>query len=44
MRLKYVVVFERTANSCGAYVPDVLGCVGVGDTSRPTSGGQFQVS
>ena len=36
MRLKYVVVFERTANSWGAYVPDVPGCVGVGDTWEET--------
>ena len=36
MRLKYVVVFERTANNWGAYVPDVPGCVGVGDTWEET--------
>ncbi len=36
MRLKYVVVFERTANNWGAYVPDVPGCVGVGDTWKET--------
>ena len=36
MRLKYVVVFERTANNWGAYVPDVPGCVGVGDAWEET--------
>ncbi len=32
MRLKYVVVCEKTESSWGAYVPDALGCVSVGDT------------
>ncbi|MCY4068453.1 MAG: type II toxin-antitoxin system HicB family antitoxin [Acidimicrobiaceae bacterium] len=36
MKLKYVVVCERTANSWGAYVPDVLGCISVSDTYEET--------
>ena len=30
--MKYLVVFERTETSVGAYVPDLPGCVAVGDT------------
>jgi predicted RNase H-like HicB family nuclease len=30
--VKYVVVFEETPTSVGAYVPDLPGCVAVGDT------------
>ena len=29
--MKYLVVFEPTATSVGAYVPDLPGCVAVGD-------------
>ena len=36
MKLTYAVVFERTANNWGAYAPDVLGCVSVGDTWEET--------
>ena len=32
MKLKYAVVFEQTPNNYGAYVPDLPGCVSVGDT------------
>ena len=32
MKLKYAVVFERSRNNYGAYVPDLPGCVSVGDT------------
>ncbi len=32
MRLTYTVVFVLDANGWGAYVPDVPGCVSVGDT------------
>ena len=32
MKLRYAVVFERTPNNYGAYVPDLPGCVSVGDT------------
>jgi predicted RNase H-like HicB family nuclease len=30
--MKYIVVFERTDTSVGAYVPDLPGCVAVGDS------------
>ena len=32
MKLTYAVVFVQTPNNYGAYVPDVPGCVSVGDT------------
>ena len=32
MKLTYTVVFVLDANGWGAYVPDVPGCVSVGDT------------
>ena len=32
MKLKYVVVFERTANNWCAYAPDVPGCVSAGSS------------
>lgn len=32
MKLKYTVAFILDANGWGAYVPDVPGCVSVGDT------------
>ena len=32
MKLKYAVVFEQTPNNYGAYVPELPGCVSVGDT------------
>ena len=32
MKLTYAVVFVRSPNNYGAYVPDVPGCVSVGDT------------
>ena len=32
MRLQFSVVFERSPNNYGAYVPDLPGCVSVGDT------------
>ena len=32
MKLTYAVVFEQTPNNYCAYVPDVPGCVSVGDT------------
>ena len=31
MRLKYAVVFERSPNNYGAYVPDLPGCISTGD-------------
>ena len=30
--MQYLVVFEKDANSYGAYVPDLPGCVAVGET------------
>jgi predicted RNase H-like HicB family nuclease len=30
--MKYAVVIEKTQNNYGAYVPDLPGCVAVGDT------------
>ena len=30
--MKYAVVFEKGPTSYGAYVPDLPGCVAVGDT------------
>lgn len=32
MKLMYAVVFERTTNNYGAYVPDVPGCISTGKT------------
>ena len=34
--MKFVVLFEETPTSVGAYVPDLPGCVAVGDTSDET--------
>ena len=34
--LKYAVVFERSEDGYGAYVPDLPGCVTVGDTLAET--------
>ena len=30
--MKYVVVYERTETSVGAYIPDLPGCIAVGKT------------
>jgi len=30
--MEYLVIFEETANSVGAYVPDLPGCIAVGET------------
>ena len=35
--MRYVVVFEKTPNNYGAYVPDLPGCVAVGDTLEETT-------
>ena len=32
MKLKYVVVFERTPNNYCAYLPDLPGCISTGST------------
>ena len=34
--LKYAVVFERSEDGYGAFVPDLPGCVTVGDTLAET--------
>lgn len=31
-KLQYIVVIERGSTSYGAYVPDIPGCVAVGET------------
>lgn len=36
MTMKYVIVFEQTANNWAAYVPDLPGCVAAGDTREET--------
>jgi predicted RNase H-like HicB family nuclease len=30
--MEYVVIFEETEKSVGAYVPDLPGCVAIGET------------
>ncbi len=30
--MQYIVIFEKGGNSYGAYVPDLPGCVAVGET------------
>ena len=30
--MQYVVIFEKGENSYGAYVPDLPGCIAVGET------------
>ena len=32
--MKYLVIFEKGENSYGAYVPDLPGCVAVGESLR----------
>lgn len=32
--MKYVVIIEKGSNSYGAYVPDLPGCVAVGETEN----------
>ncbi len=34
--MQYVVVVEKTEKNYGAYVPDLPGCVAVGDTREET--------
>lgn len=33
---RYAVVFERSSDGFGAYVPDLPGCISVGDTLEET--------
>ena len=37
-RMQYVVVYERTPEGWSAYVPDLPGCVAVGDTREEVEG------
>ena len=32
--MQYTVIFEKDVNSCGAYVPDLPGCVAIGETMQ----------
>jgi predicted RNase H-like HicB family nuclease len=34
--MKYAVIFEKSRTGCGAYVPDLPGCVAVGKTLKET--------
>ena len=36
--MKYMVIIEKGATSCGAYVPDLPGCIAVGDTESEVKG------
>ena len=36
--MQYLVVFEKDTNSCGAYVPDLPGCVVIGETMEEVRG------
>ena len=36
--MQYLVVFEKDANSYGAYVPDLPGCVAIGETMKEVRG------
>ena len=36
--MRYVVIVERGENGVGAYVPDLPGCVAVGETKEETLG------
>ncbi len=35
--MKYLVIFEKTASSFGAYVPDLPGCVAAASTQAEAS-------
>jgi len=36
MKMKYTVVYEKSEDGYGAYVPDLPGCAAVGDTLEET--------
>jgi predicted RNase H-like HicB family nuclease len=36
--MQYLVIFEKGASSYGAYVPDLPGCVAIGETMEEASG------
>ena len=35
--MKYLVIFEKTAASYGAYVPDLPGCIATGNSQEEVS-------
>ena len=35
-KMKYLVIYERTPNGYGAYLPDIPGCIAAGDTLEET--------
>ena len=36
--MQYLVIFEKDVNSYGAYVPDLPGCVAIGETMEEVRG------
>ena len=36
--MQYLVIFEKDPNSYGAYVPDLPGCIAVGETMQEVRG------
>ena len=36
--MQYLVIFEKGENSYGAYVPDLPGCVAIGETMEEVRG------
>ena len=36
--MQYLAVFEKDTNSCGAYMPDLPGCVAIGETMEEVRG------
>ena len=36
--MQYLVIFEKDANSYGAYVPDLSGCAAIGETMEEVRG------
>jgi predicted RNase H-like HicB family nuclease len=36
--MRFAIVIEKSANGFGAYVPDLPGCVAMGDTVKETEG------
>jgi predicted RNase H-like HicB family nuclease len=35
-RMRYAIVIEKSDTGCGAFVPDLPGCVAVGETIQET--------
>ena len=38
MNMRYLVVIEQGPTSCGAFVPDLPGCIAAGETEAETLG------